>query len=97
MVGIAQPYYFNDYIARVFDLAAYVNLVRARLELRLAAIPPDRVQAFLADAGKETKNPYDGKPFAWDPATRMLTFTPRSEHWRDWITSEPVAIGAPAR
>jgi hypothetical protein len=91
LVEVAQPHY-DDYIARVFDLAAYANLVRAQLEIRLAAVPSDRVEAFLSNAAAETKNPYDGKPFTWDVATRTLSFQPQTQRWRDWGTSVSVAL-----
>ena len=84
MVGIAMPVY-TEYVARVFDLTAYMQLVRAQLEVRLANVASDAVPAFLAGAGAETMNPYDNKPFAWDPASRSVSFTPMNpKPWRNW-------------
>ncbi len=96
LVEIARPHY-DDYVARVFDLAAYVNLVRAQLEIRLATVPPDGVQAFLSNAGAETRNPYDGTPFTWDAATGTLSFQPQTQRFRDWGTSVSVASAASAK
>ncbi|HVO88330.1 MAG TPA: hypothetical protein VMV45_07300, partial [Casimicrobiaceae bacterium] len=72
-----------DAIAASFDLAAYVNLVRASLELRLAAVGDADVEIFLLRAAPETRNPYSGLPFSWDPNTRTLSFGAASAASRD--------------
>jgi hypothetical protein len=84
LARIAVPPY-PEYIARVFDLAAYVQLVRAQLEVRLASLDSDKVPTFLAGASASTLNPYDNKPFAWDSGSRSLTFVPMNPRpWKDW-------------
>ena len=84
LVRIGVPAY-PDFVARVFDLAAYVQLVRAQLEVRLAALPSESVPAFLASAGPEARNAYSDQPFNWDAANRMLSFEPMSQHvWPGW-------------
>jgi len=83
-VRIAYPSY-PDFVARVFDLAAYVQLVRAQLEVRLANLSSSDMPQFLGSAGAETRNPYDDKPFAWNAETRSLSFEPMNPRtWRDW-------------
>jgi hypothetical protein len=90
LVGIAAPEY-DDYIARVFDLAAYVHLVRAQLEMRLAA-RQNGVVEYPVSAGRPALNPYDGKPFAWDRDKATLSFEPTSKRWREWSTTVPAGL-----
>lgn len=77
---------YPEYVTRVFDLAAYANLVRALLELRLAAVPPSQAPQFLAAAGPETRNPYTKQPFQWNASDNSLSFNPMSSRWREWST-----------
>lgn len=83
--GMVIPTY-KEYITRVFDLAAYVNLVRAQLELRLAAVPSTEVPAILTAARPETRNPYTKQPFQWNASDKSLSFEPMSSRWREWST-----------
>ncbi len=84
LVGSGTAFY-PDFVARVFDLAAYAQLVRAQLELRLANLAPDKVAAFLATAASETRNPYTGQLFAWDDVNRILSFEPMYKRaWPGW-------------
>jgi hypothetical protein len=76
-----------DYIAHAHGVAAYVNLVRTQLELRLAAVPLAQVPRFLERAGPHSANPLDGRPFHWDAARRSLSFDPLDRRWRRWGTS----------
>ena len=76
-----------DYIAHAHGVAAYVNLVRTQLELRLAAVPLREVPRFLERAGPDSKNPLDARPFHWDAARRSLSFDPLDRRWRRWGTS----------
>jgi hypothetical protein len=85
LAGIAVPSY-ADYCARVFDLAAYLQLVRAQLEIRLAHVAPESVPAFLASAGSDTRNPYTEQPFSWNAEASSLSFEPRSTRWKEWPT-----------
>jgi hypothetical protein len=62
-------------------------LVRAQLELRLAAIPSAEVPAFLASAGPETQNVYTMRPFHCNASDNSLSFDPMSERWREWSTN----------
>jgi len=81
---------YTEYVTRVFDLAAYVNLVSAQLELRLAEVPPAEVPAFLASAGPGTQNPYTMQPFEWNALDNSLSFDPMSSRWREWSTKVAV-------
>lgn len=83
LVGIGVPSY-PEFVGRVFDLAAYLQLVRAQLELRLANVAPGAVPGFLAAASPEARNPYTGAPFGWNGAERALSFPPMTKRWRDW-------------
>ena len=94
LVEIARPH--MTFTSPAFS-RAYINLVRAQLEIRLAMTLSDRVQAFLSSAGAETRNPYDGMPFTWDAATGTLSFLPQSQRWRDWGTPVSVAPSASAK
>ncbi len=85
--------YYPDYVARVFDLDAYVRLARAQLELRLAGVAPGQVLAFLNAASQETRNPYTGQPFDWNASNNDLSFEPMSSRWHEWRTE--AAVPAP--
>lgn len=76
-----------DYIAHAHGVAAYINLVRTQLDLRLASLPLAQVPRFLERAGPESRNPLDGRPFHWDAARRTLSFDPLDRRWRRWGTS----------
>lgn len=98
LVAIAGAPY-AEFIARVFDVAAYVQLVRAQLEVRLADVPAEKVPLFLANAGPEARNPYDDQPFAWDAAERTLTFEPKSQRvLKEWkfkaVVPPPTTVAA---
>ena len=80
-----------DYIAHAHGVAAYVNLVRMQLELRLAAVSLAEVPQFLERAGPDGANPLDGRPFRWDREQRSLSFDPPDRRWRRWGTSVTIA------
>ncbi len=84
-VGIVIPAY-PEYVARVFDLAAYANLVRAQLELRLASVPLDKAPEFLTTMEPEGQNPYTEQSFRWNAADNSFSFDPMSNRWREWST-----------
>ncbi len=96
LTAIAIPAYPN-FVARVFDLAAFIQLARAQLDLRLAAIAPDGAPAFLAAAAPDTRNPYTGNPFDWNAMTRELSFAPMSSRWVNWSTRATVPMPASKR
>lgn len=79
-----------DYIAHAHGVAAYLTLVRAQLELRLAGVPPAQVPQFLERAGANGVNPLDGRPFRWDGARHTLSFDPLDRRWRRWGTSAAI-------
>jgi hypothetical protein len=83
IVRAGSPNY-ADYIAQVFDLAAYIRLVRAQLDVRLASAAPNHVTALLASASPETRNPYTELPFGWNASDNTLFFEPMSSRWREW-------------
>jgi hypothetical protein len=80
-----------DYVAHVHGAAAYVNLVRTQLALRLAAVPLAEVPRFLARAGADGVNPLNGRSFDWDPSRRSLSFVPLDKRWRRWGTQVSIA------
>jgi hypothetical protein len=80
-VNISAPFEL-DTVARVFDLAAYVQLTRAQFAVRLASPSPEQVPAIMAAAGPDARNPYTGEPFKWDAAHRSLSFEPMHSSWR---------------
>ena len=93
LVSMALPNY-DEYVARMFDLAAYIQLVRAQLEMRIASPPSASVSQFPQQAGDETRNPYTLQPFQWDAATRRLLFesVPRSRRWKEWNLDATVPL-----
>jgi hypothetical protein len=98
LVRIAYPSY-PEFVARVFDVVAYVQLVRAQLQVRLADLASDRVPQFLEGTGPESRNPYDNQPFAWSPATRRLSFEPMNTRvWDGWkfqaVVPPPTSVAA---
>ncbi|MEP6998577.1 MAG: hypothetical protein ABI900_13080, partial [Betaproteobacteria bacterium] len=80
-----------DYIAHAHGVAAYLKLVRAQLELRLAGVTLAQVPQFLAHAGPDSTNPFDGQPFRWDREHRRLSFDPLDRRWRRWGTSATIS------
>jgi hypothetical protein len=78
-----------DYVAHAHGVAAYVDLVRTQLDLRLAGVPLAQVPRFLERP--DNANPLDGRPFHWDGARRSLSFDPLDRRWRRWGTSVTVA------
>lgn len=69
---------FVSFAARMHDLEALRRMVR--LQAIMAAkgiVEPAAMAAFVAGEGAKTDfDPYTGKPFAFDPATKRLSFTP---------------------
>jgi hypothetical protein len=66
----------SGYLLRFYDNAAYQRYVRAQLEYRLAREGKENPGKLLQSLGKETFDPYTGKPFAWDGKTGKLRFEP---------------------
>ncbi len=85
-----------DYIAHAHGVAAYVALVRAQLELRLIGVPIAQVPHFLEHEGSAIENPFDGRPFRWNPERRTLSFDPLDRRWRRWGAAAPIAVPEPA-
>lgn len=69
--NVAQPMY-SRYVARINDNLLYSRLLRAQLELRLAAVQPEDIPEALDRLGPETWNPYTGRPFAWDEEKKVI-------------------------
>jgi len=91
LVGIAAPAY-QVYGARVMDLSAYVNLVRAQLEWRTRLASGSDVSELLLDAKIEARNPYTDHAFHWDPADRSLGFEAASENGKRWGTKVLILV-----
>lgn len=95
VLGKHLPLYV-DYVAHAHGVAAYVALVRAQLELKLAAVPFAEVPRFLERADPAAMNPFDGRPFRWDGERRTLSFDPPARRWRRWGATAAVAAPGPA-
>jgi hypothetical protein len=67
---------FSVYLLRFYDNAVYQHYVRAQLEYRLAQKGGGNPEELLQSLGRETFDPYTGKPFAWDGKTGKLRFEP---------------------
>jgi len=63
---------------RLHDARAYARLVALQAEVLAAGIDAGRVGAFVAAADPRFHDPYTGKPMAWDPATKRLSFDAQS-------------------
>jgi hypothetical protein len=90
LTGISA-YALREYPARLMDLTAYLQLVRAQLEVRIAGIAPEQVAAFLAAATAVTRNPYTEQPFAVDLGDGSISFVPASMHWTQANTKARIA------
>lgn len=91
LVAISAGQYL-PYADRLPDLDAYLRLVRAQLEVRIASIPAEQVAAFLAAADPQMRNPYTNQPFEWKAADRSISFAALSERWRKWGTKAFVPL-----
>ena len=71
----------GEYVARWHDLRALARMVDLQLALAERGIgEPAAIAAFVS--GEEAKShvdSYTGKPFAFDPATRLLSYLPHAE------------------
>jgi hypothetical protein len=68
-----------EYVGRSHDTAALLRLVRAQaalLEAR-AQKPEEILKVLFADGGRRFVDPYTGKPFAVDAASRSVSFQAR--------------------
>ncbi|MGH8713860.1 MAG: hypothetical protein ACREYB_07625 [Casimicrobiaceae bacterium] len=88
--------FYVDYVAHAHGVAAYIALVRAQLELRLAGVPPKQVPGLLEHGGPDFKNPFDGRPFSWNPDRRTLSFDALDRRWRRWGATVPITVPEPA-
>lgn len=70
-----------NYAARMNDLRALERMVDLQVALSLrGTVEPAAIAEFVAGEGaKAQRDPYTGKPFAFDPATRLLSFEPRAK------------------
>lgn len=71
----------GEYVARFHDLRALARMVDLQLALAERGIAESAaIAAFVSVEGvKSHVDPYTGKAFAFDPATRLLSFAPRGE------------------
>jgi hypothetical protein len=70
------------YAARMNDLQALERMVDLQVALAtLGTVTLEIVAAHIAGEAAP-RDPYTGKPFTFDPGTRLLSFDPRAkEHW----------------
>ena len=66
------------YIARVFDLDAYLHLVDLQFRLRQQAVTFEDVPQFVASQ-RDRYNPYTDQPFIWNNAAQRLSFQPHGK------------------
>jgi hypothetical protein len=59
---------------RLHDARAYARLVALQAQVLAANVETGRVGAFIAAADARFHDPYTGKPMAWDPASKRLSF-----------------------
>lgn len=74
------------YAARMNDLQALERMVDLQVTLSLrGSVETAAIAEFVASEGaKAQRDPYTGKPFAFDPATRLLSFEPRAkDRWKE--------------
>jgi hypothetical protein len=71
----------GEYVARFHDLRALARMVDLQLAVAERGLADSAATAtFVAGEGaKSHLDPYTGRPFAFDPATRLLSFDPRGE------------------
>jgi hypothetical protein len=74
---------FEPYARRVADIEGVRRVALVGAMLRDAKVEAREVPAALANAS--LRNPYDGRPFAWDVEDRVIVFrglerTERGEH-----------------
>lgn len=69
---------FGSYLARIHDLEALRRAVRLQAVMaEKGIVEPAEMAVFVAGEGaKAAPDPHTGKPFAFDPATKRLSFTP---------------------
>lgn len=72
---------FTTYAARMHDLQALERMTSLQIALaESGAGDAAAAAAFVAgEGGKTYSDPYTGKPFAFDPAKRLLSFEPRAK------------------
>lgn len=76
----------GKYAARMNDLQALAQMVDLQLTLAARGLhDPAAIAAFIASEGAVSHpDPYTGKAFAYDPATRLLSFKSRAkDRWSD--------------
>lgn len=76
----ASASWFHPYAARMCDLSAHAQLVRAQLEIGAASVPSSEVPRYLA-AHPQLANPLTRNAFGWSPGARVLWFTPNDHRW----------------
>ena len=70
-IKLSKPWQLADYIGRVHDVAGIYSLIALQVELK-THLPQDVVAAIKASPHK---NPYTDKPFEYDSANKILSFT----------------------
>lgn len=67
----------TEYFYRLRDLDALASTVRCAVALHRGAVAIDSVQDFVASS-PACRDPYEGRPLAWDRERGELSFQPRS-------------------
>jgi hypothetical protein len=78
LAGIAVPQY-SSYAYRLHDLAGYSRLVELQRQIALSHTAPEKIAEFIAAADANLADPYTGKPMAYDPVTKTISFTPQGK------------------
>lgn len=81
LVSIAPPDE-DDYIARVFDVAAFQRLVFLAYQIRVRCIESNEVAAFMRQHPDWATHPIDARPFQWNAASGELSVLPVGKNTR---------------
>lgn len=81
LASIAVP--ASDWGLRIHDREALRRMVVIKRNALRARVQPSAMQEFLDGQPEALRNPYSGKPFAWDGLFREMHFEPKAtKHWR---------------
>ena len=69
-----------------WDQEALRRMMVLKIAARRASVAPDRMTEWLTQQPKDMFNPWDGKPFAWNPVSREIVFAPKAKKF--WKADE---------
>jgi hypothetical protein len=77
IVAKSLDYDPGSYNFRIRDIDALAKLACAMFDIREYKVASEAVEAHLAQSASACRDPYTGKPFRWDAATKRLWFEPK--------------------